>query len=169
MSCGIGRRCSLDLVLLWLWHRPAVAAAPVGPLAWELPYAAGVALKRKKKKSRGRSSRANAANCGCLWLPRVHLPPCSTVLSGFRLHNYKMANVWGFVSMFQTGKNGNKERTNQWRTTPAKSNPCQAFQEPNTVASLSLIGCNCVTCLFLTAKEAGKSRISARLCWSRQN
>ena len=29
--------------------RPA-AAAPIGSLAWELPYATGVALKRQKKK-----------------------------------------------------------------------------------------------------------------------
>ena len=34
---------------LWLWCRPA-AAAPIWPLAWELPYATSVALKRKKKK-----------------------------------------------------------------------------------------------------------------------
>ena len=33
-----------DLVLLWLWCRPA-AAAPLRSLAWERPYAAGVALK----------------------------------------------------------------------------------------------------------------------------
>ena len=33
----------------WLWHRLA-AAAPIWPLAWELPYAAGMALKSKKKK-----------------------------------------------------------------------------------------------------------------------
>ena len=33
-------------MLLWLWHRLA-AAAPIPPLAWELPYAAGVALKGK--------------------------------------------------------------------------------------------------------------------------
>ena len=38
-----------DLALLWLWCRPA-AVAPTGPLAWEPPYAVGVALKRKKKK-----------------------------------------------------------------------------------------------------------------------
>ena len=37
----------LDLVLLWLWCRSA-AAAPFLPLAWELRYAAAVALKRKK-------------------------------------------------------------------------------------------------------------------------
>ena len=39
----------LRLSLLWLWHRPA-AAAPIGHLAWELPYAMGVALKRQKEK-----------------------------------------------------------------------------------------------------------------------
>ena len=35
--------------MLWLWHRLAVAA-PTGPLAWELPYATGVALKSQKEK-----------------------------------------------------------------------------------------------------------------------
>jgi len=29
-----------------------VATAPIQPLAWELPYAAGVALKRPKKKKK---------------------------------------------------------------------------------------------------------------------
>ena len=48
MSYGIGCRCSLDLALLWLWRRLA-AAAPIQPLAWELPYATGVALKKAKK------------------------------------------------------------------------------------------------------------------------
>ena len=47
VSCGVGRRHSSDLTLLWLWCRLA-ATAPIGPLPWELPYAAGVALKRQK-------------------------------------------------------------------------------------------------------------------------
>ena len=38
-----------DLMLLWLWCRPA-AVPPIQPLAWEPPYATGMALKRKKKK-----------------------------------------------------------------------------------------------------------------------
>ena len=33
--------------MLWLWRRPA-ATAPIRPLAWEHPYATGVALKRQK-------------------------------------------------------------------------------------------------------------------------
>ena len=38
-----------DPTLLWLWCRlAAVALTP--PLAWEFPYAMGVALKSKKKK-----------------------------------------------------------------------------------------------------------------------
>ena len=49
VSCGVGCRCSLDLALLWLWRRPA-ATAPIGPLAWELPYAVGVVLERQKIK-----------------------------------------------------------------------------------------------------------------------
>ena len=47
-SFGIGHRCSSDVALLWLWHRPA-AAASNQCLAWELPYAAGMALDREKK------------------------------------------------------------------------------------------------------------------------
>ena len=47
MSCGVGHRRGSDLVLLWL-----VAAALIQPLAWELPYAAGAALKCKKKKKK---------------------------------------------------------------------------------------------------------------------
>ena len=50
-SCGVGCRCSLDLVLLQLWCRPA-AAASIQPLAWEPPYAEGGALKRQKKKKK---------------------------------------------------------------------------------------------------------------------
>ena len=49
MSCGVGRRCGSDLALPRLWCRRA-AIAPIGPLAWEPPYAAGEALKEKDKK-----------------------------------------------------------------------------------------------------------------------
>ena len=40
-----------DLARLWLWRR-AAAVAPIGPLAWALPYAVGAALKSKKKKKK---------------------------------------------------------------------------------------------------------------------
>ena len=39
-----------------LWYRPGTIA-PIQPLAWELPYAVGAALKRpKKKKEREREN-----------------------------------------------------------------------------------------------------------------
>ena len=38
-----------DLLLLWLWYKPA-AAAPMWPSAWELPYATGIGDPEKKKK-----------------------------------------------------------------------------------------------------------------------
>ena len=47
MSCGVGHIRSSDAVLQRC--RPA-AIAPIGPLAWEPPYAAGVAIKSKKQK-----------------------------------------------------------------------------------------------------------------------
>ena len=49
MSCHVGHRRSSYPVLLWLWGRLA-AAAPNQPLAGELPYAVGAALKKRKEK-----------------------------------------------------------------------------------------------------------------------
>ena len=46
-----GRRRSSDPTLLWLWCRPA-AVARILPLALELPYANGAALKRPRKKKK---------------------------------------------------------------------------------------------------------------------
>ena len=45
-SCDVGRRHGSDPA--WLW--PA-AAVPIWPLAWELPYATGVAGEKKRKKN----------------------------------------------------------------------------------------------------------------------
>ena len=38
-------------MLLCLWCRP-VAIASIQPLAWEPPYARGVAIKKKKRKEK---------------------------------------------------------------------------------------------------------------------
>ena len=48
-SCGVGHRCGLEPILLWLWCRP-VATALIPPLAWEPPYASGAALKKKERE-----------------------------------------------------------------------------------------------------------------------
>ena len=62
VSCGVGRRHGLDLLLLWLWCRPA-ATAPFRPLAWEPPYAMGAALKGQKTKK----------NWGTWWYNMLYL------------------------------------------------------------------------------------------------
>ena len=49
-SFGVVFGCGSDPKLLWLWYRLIVVAL-IQSLACELPYAAGVAIKRKKKKS----------------------------------------------------------------------------------------------------------------------
>ena len=49
MSRGVGHRCGLDPTLLWLSGRPS-AAAPIWPLARELPYVSLAALKSQKNK-----------------------------------------------------------------------------------------------------------------------
>ena len=39
-----------DPALPRLWQRRSAATAPIRPLVWEPPYAAGVALKRPKRR-----------------------------------------------------------------------------------------------------------------------
>ena len=46
MSYVVDRRCGSDLVLLRL-----VATALIRPLAWEPPYTAGAALKKKERNA----------------------------------------------------------------------------------------------------------------------
>ena len=47
-AVGVGCRHTLDPALLPLWCRPA-AVALIQPVACELPYATGVALKKQKQ------------------------------------------------------------------------------------------------------------------------
>ena len=49
MSCGVGHRHGSDLAWLWLWRRLA-ATALIRLLAWERPYAVGVALEKVKRQ-----------------------------------------------------------------------------------------------------------------------
>ena len=63
VSCGVGHRHGLDPLLLWPWHRPA-ATALIQPLAWEPPYALGMALKKKKKKRLKKKNNEVCQGCG---------------------------------------------------------------------------------------------------------
>ena len=53
MSCGVGCRRGLDPTLLWLWlWRRLAATTLIQPLAWEPPYAVGMAPKRQKDQKK---------------------------------------------------------------------------------------------------------------------
>ena len=56
VSCGVGHRRGLDPALLWVGSRLA-ALALIRPVAWELPNASDVALKRKRKKKKKKKKR----------------------------------------------------------------------------------------------------------------
>ena len=53
------RRHASDLELLWLWCRP-VATAPIRPLAWEPPYAAGASLEKAKRQKKKKKKKLNS-------------------------------------------------------------------------------------------------------------
>ena len=58
VSCGVGCRLGSDPALLWLWSRPA-AKALIRPLAWEPPYAAGVAQEKAKRQKNKTKQKQN--------------------------------------------------------------------------------------------------------------
>ena len=62
VSCGVGCRHGSDPALLRLWHGPA-AAALIRPLAWERPYATGVALKGQKDKNKTKQKTKKKKTC----------------------------------------------------------------------------------------------------------
>ena len=51
MSCGVGRRCGSDLLLLWLWCRPA-AVAPIRPPSLRTAICCNYSPKNQKKKKK---------------------------------------------------------------------------------------------------------------------
>ena len=82
MSWGVGYRHGSHPALLWLWCRPA-ATALIQPLAWKPPYAAGVALKDKKKNKKHcpYSLLSKVSQVLSEWfLPETHLNPGLRIL-----------------------------------------------------------------------------------------
>ena len=78
MSCGVGCRRGSDPALLWLWHRP-VAAALIGPLGWEPPYAMGTALEKAKRQKNKESECSSRGGMGSIpgpvrWVKDPALP-----------------------------------------------------------------------------------------------
>ena len=56
MNCSVSHRHGLDSELLWPWCWLA-AVALIQPLAWELSYAAGAALKDKKQTKQNETNK----------------------------------------------------------------------------------------------------------------
>ena len=74
MSCGVGCRLGSDLALLWLWRRLA-ATAPIRPLAWEPPYATGVAQEIAKRQNKQTNKKLSwELRCGVV--ARVNILLC---------------------------------------------------------------------------------------------
>ena len=63
-------------MLLWLWYR-LVATAPIGPLAWNPPYATGAALEKGKRPKK--SSSMNQADISS---------PFNSYSLLFKVHSY---------------------------------------------------------------------------------
>ena len=79
MSCGVGRRRSLDPTLLWLWRRLA-ATALIQPLAWELPYAAGTTLKKDKKQNKTKNQKCILQSLKLMTFIPISFFQCSFLL-----------------------------------------------------------------------------------------
>ena len=67
-----------DLALLWLWYRLA-AIDPIWPLAWELSYAVGAALKSKQARKK------DDHNDYCQWLLYRMYTQEATVASNYKI------------------------------------------------------------------------------------
>ena len=123
MSCGVGRRCSIDLALLWLWCRPA-ARALIPPLDWELSNAKGALPKNKVKKKKeikgsqflsgeGKGSEGSnnvkgrtALNCTHQTVKMVHFTLCLNIVKKCR-----SKKMWEFFELFLRLKKKNTTTT----------------------------------------------------------
>ena len=117
MSYSVGCRCSSDLTLLWLWCRLA-AVAPVRPLAWEPPYAAGAALKRQKKKSPVGfwiGIELNLyTNMRYNWYPYIYMITCTLPLGRENWYKILLLSCW-MLLMAWKGRTHNRVGLGVWR------------------------------------------------------
>jgi len=107
---GVGCRCSSDLALLWLWCRPS-AIAPIRPLAWDPPYAVGVAQKGQKTKD--------------YITPYCRIPPsfggCAYLFSKW-VHTYRV--YFSFLKLFHFERQCPKNKI-----TSSESKPLWGFRD----------------------------------------
>ena len=119
MSCDVGHRPGSHSVLLWLWYR-LVATAPIGPLAWEPPYAMGVVLKTFLKIEKIKNSTSITSHfffCKNIKFYSLknfaYTIQCNQLLSGY---------CWGFY--WQPAACGSSRARNGTYTTTADLGHC---------------------------------------------
>ena len=115
MNCGVGRRHGLDPELLWLWCRPA-ATALIGPLAWEPPYAAIVALEKAKRPPQKKNkNKIHRESFGLDLCRRLKVHP-KELKAGTQLDTYTLV---GSAAVFTTAgrwKPPKHPSTDEWVT-----------------------------------------------------
>ena len=82
MSCGVSRRRGSDPALLW-----PVATAPIRPLAWKTPYAAGAAQEKTKRPKKKMTVRMSESEEGASAHPKPRTTErgnAARILSGWR-------------------------------------------------------------------------------------
>ena len=123
MSCGVGRRCGSDLMLLWLWRTPA-AVAPIRPLAWEPPYAIGVALRSNIEREREREREFIQLNIKKTTQLRNGQSGVPWWLSRLRIQHFHCCGT-GLISGLGIPKTKNKilgvPDVAQWLTNPTRN------------------------------------------------
>ena len=98
MSCDVGHRPGSHSVLLWLWYR-LVATAPIGPLAWEPPYAMGVVLKTFLKIEKIKNSTSITSH---FFFARIlNSTLLKILLIQYSVINYCQAIVGAFIGSLQ--------------------------------------------------------------------
>ena len=126
MSCGVGHRRSSDPALLWLWYRRA-AAAPTGPLGWELPCA--LQRRREEGRERGREGKRREREGGRQALRQVGQRRTGAEDRG-RPADSKCKGLWGW----EGGAPGSKgSRVAGGGLGKSCHTPCSAMTSPTRV------------------------------------
>ena len=142
MSCGVGRRCSLDPALLWLWRGPA-ATALIRFLAWEPLCVEGAALKKPKNKNK---------------MIRADLPSFPSSCSLFtQCLAFPASLTWFFGLLKQSGERvqGRRMRAEERSKEPAMvggKRRIKAVSIPWCVHPLQIVICNYIRGYVLIAR-----------------
>ena len=91
VSCGVGHRYSLDLAMLWLWHR-LVAAAPDLTPSLGTSMCCWCGLKKTKKKKKRKEN-----------VPQIRSDPVLSPLPYFPFHLYLVFSGFSSTDIYEPG------------------------------------------------------------------